>query len=70
MDRMADTPVYEYKVLHGRADKVEAQLNELAAAGWQFVALAGGSGGAGSLFFFALGAPVTILLRRERTPPG
>jgi hypothetical protein len=61
-------PVYEYKVLHGRADKVEAQLNELAAAGWQFVALASGTGGLGSFFLFAFGAAVTILLRRERLP--
>ena len=43
MDRMADTLVYEYKMLHGRAHKVEAQLNDLAAAGWQFVALASGA---------------------------
>ena len=59
-------PTYEYKVLHGRADKVEAQLNELAAVGWEFVAVASGSGGLGSAIFIVFGAAITIVLRRER----
>ena len=59
-------PTYEYKVLHGRADKVEAHLNELAAAGWEFVAVASGSGGAGNAIFIVLGAAISIVLRRER----
>jgi hypothetical protein len=54
-------------MLHGRAHKVEAQLNDLAAAGWQFVALASGADGLGAFLFFTFGATVTILLRRERT---
>jgi hypothetical protein len=63
---MADAAVYEYRVLHGRAGKVERQLNELAAAGWEFVALASGSGGAGSAVVFLLGAAVTVVMRRQR----
>lgn len=63
---MADAPIYKYKLLHGRADKVETELNELAAAGWEFVAVASGSGGLGSAILFALGAAVTVVLRRER----
>ncbi len=63
---MADAAAYEYRVLHGRPDKVERELNELAAAGWEFVALASGSGGAGSAVVFLFGAAVTVVVRRER----
>jgi hypothetical protein len=69
---VADVSVYEYRVLHGRADKVEAQLNELATAGWEFVVLSSGSGGAGSALFVIFGAAVTVVMRRVRgqTEPG
>ena len=50
VERMADSLGYEYGVPHGRADKVEKQLNELAAQGWEFVAVA-----SGTLFMTSIG---------------
>jgi hypothetical protein len=65
---MADSSGCEYKILHGSADKVEKQLNELAGQGWEFVAVASGTGGLGSILVFVLGAAVTIVLKRQRAP--
>jgi hypothetical protein len=56
----------EFKILHGRRDKVEKQLNELTAQGWEFVAVASGSAGFGGFLFFAFAAAVTVVLKRSR----
>jgi hypothetical protein len=67
---MAGPADYEYKILHGRADKVEQQLNELTAQDWEFVAIASGTGGGGNAFWLLLGAAITIVLRRQRSRGG
>jgi len=59
-------PVYEYKILHGTADKVEPKLNDLAAAGWEFVGFSSGSGGLMGAAFDFFGTAVVIVVRRAK----
>jgi len=61
-----NVPVYEYKILHGNADKVEPKLNDLAAAGWEFVGFSSGSGGLMGAAFDFFGTAVVIVVRRAK----
>ena len=63
---MTDAAGSEYKVVQGKPDAVEKQLNELAPQGWQVVGVASASSGLGSAFLYGFGVPVTVVLRRDR----
>lgn len=61
---MADRVNIEYKVVSGKSDVVEKQLNELAAHGWIVEHVTNAAGGMGNFVLFGLSIIVTVVLRR------
>ena len=63
---MADAAGSEYKVIFGKADEIEKQVNDLAAEGWIVDQVTSASGGMGNAFIFWINVLVTVVLRRDR----
>ncbi len=63
---MADGNGIEYRIVSGKPEAVEKQINDLAAAGWVVDQVTSASGNGGDFVMFILTAVITIVLRRDR----